>query len=150
MHIEPGVVDGAKIVLSRSQADAYQETYIGGTRSFGMDPPEFKWDTMLDDSRLKVGAIELELVPAPGHSPESVCFYHRAYKALICGDVVFEMNTGRVDFPGGSGETLKESIEGLARLDIEYLLPGHMGVVAGAKIVKANFDFIRSNVFPWL
>ena len=51
---------------------------------------------------------------------------------MICGDVLFEMNTGRVDLPGGDGEALKKSIESLSILDIEYLLPGHMGVVTGS------------------
>jgi glyoxylase-like metal-dependent hydrolase (beta-lactamase superfamily II) len=69
---------------------------------------------------------------------------------LICGDVLFEMNTGRVDLPGGNGEELKKSIEMLSQFDIEYLLPGHMGIVTGAENVVRNFDFIRSNVFQWL
>jgi glyoxylase-like metal-dependent hydrolase (beta-lactamase superfamily II) len=69
---------------------------------------------------------------------------------LACGDVLFEMNTGRVDLPGGNAEDLKKSIESLSQLDIEYLLPGHMGIVSGADKVVQNFDFIRSNVFAWL
>ena len=115
---------------------------------FGLTPPEFKADYTLEDNRLNAGDIELELILAPGHSPECVCFYHRQLKALVCGDVLFEMNTGRVDLPGGNGDALKKSIEALSRLDIEYLLPGHMGIVTGAAKVAANFDFIRSNVFP--
>jgi glyoxylase-like metal-dependent hydrolase (beta-lactamase superfamily II) len=58
------------------------------------------------------------------------------------------MNTGRVDLPGGNDDDLKKSIEALSRLDIEYLLPGHMGVVVGAEKVAENFNFIRKNVFP--
>lgn len=69
---------------------------------------------------------------------------------LICGDVVFNQNTGRVDLPGGRGEDLKHSIEELAKLDIEYLLPGHMGIVQGAQKVKDNFEFVRKYVFSWL
>jgi len=69
---------------------------------------------------------------------------------MISGDVVFAGNTGRVDFPGGSGAQLKESIEGLSKLDIEYLLPGHMGIVSGKDNVQKNFEFVRKNVFPWL
>ena len=60
------------------------------------------------------------------------------------------MNTGRVDLPGGQADDLKKSIDTLAKLDIEYLLPGHMGVVAGAENVKQNFEFIKKNVFQWL
>lgn len=143
-------LSGAKIALHPDQARNYQNVYINGTRLFGMTPPEFKCDCTINDSRLSAGGIELELELAPGHSPESVCFYYRPDKVLVCGDVIFEMNTGRVDFPGGDGVTLKKSIEALSRLDIEYLLPGHMGIVAGAEKVAANFDFVRSNVFPWL
>ena len=69
---------------------------------------------------------------------------------MICGDVIFAGNTGRVDFPGGSGKLLKESIENLSNLDIEYLLPGHMGIVAGKERVQKNFEFVRNNVFPYL
>ncbi|MDP2989758.1 MAG: MBL fold metallo-hydrolase, partial [Kiritimatiellota bacterium] len=143
-------LSGAKIALHHIQATNYQSVYIDGTRLFGITPPEFKWDYAINDSRLSAGGVELELILSPGHSPDCVGFYHRPDKVLVCGDVLFEMNTGRVDFPGGDGDTLKKSIEALSRLDIEYLLPGHMGIVAGAEKVAANFDFIRSNVFPWL
>jgi hydroxyacylglutathione hydrolase len=79
-----------------------------------------------------------------------VCYYLHKEKVLICGDVLFDMNTGRVDLPGGDADALKQSIESLAKLNVEYLLPGHMGVVAGADKVKENFIYIKFNVFPWL
>jgi glyoxylase-like metal-dependent hydrolase (beta-lactamase superfamily II) len=142
-------LSGAKIALHPVQQQNYRSVVIDGARLFGMTPPEFKWDSSLDTC-LSVGGIDLELILSPGHSPECVCFYHRPSKVLVCGDVLFEMNTGRVDLPGGNGDALKKSIGALFRLDIEYLLPGHMGIVAGAEKVAANFDFIRSNVFPWL
>lgn len=143
-------LSGAKIALLPVQQDNYRAVVIDGARMFGLTPPEFKSDFILEDSHLNSGGIELELILAPGHSPECVCFYHRQLKALVCGDVLFEMNTGRVDLPGGNAEALKKSIEALSRLDIEYLLPGHMGMVTGTANVAANFDFIKSNVFPWL
>ncbi|MFO8010692.1 MAG: MBL fold metallo-hydrolase, partial [Dehalococcoidia bacterium] len=62
----------------------------------------------------------------------------------------FAGNTGRVDFPGGSGKQLKESINALSKLNAEHLLPGHMGIVSGAEKVRQNFEFVRKNVFPWL
>ncbi len=142
-------ISGAKILMHPVQQQNYRSVVIDGARMFGLTPPEFKWDGSLD-TRLSAGGVELELMLSPGHSPECICFYHRPDKVLVCGDVLFEMNTGRVDLPGGNSDALKKSIEALSRLDIEYLLPGHMGIVAGAAKVKANFDFIRSNVFPWL
>jgi glyoxylase-like metal-dependent hydrolase (beta-lactamase superfamily II) len=114
-----------------------------------MEPPEFEEDSLLDD-KLNTGNMEFELLHAPGHSPDSMCFYCRDEGLLICGDVVFAQSTGRVDFPGGNAEEIKCSIEGLALLDIEYLLPGHMGFVKGRDSVKGNFEFIRQYIFPLL
>jgi len=122
---------------------------VGVSRVFGMSPIDIREDALLDAS-LHTGSLEFEIINAPGHSPDSLCFYNRDQSVLICGDVVFAGNTGRVDFPGGGGDQLRESIEGLSRLDIEHLLPGHMGMVSGREKVQRNFDFVRQNVFPWL
>jgi hydroxyacylglutathione hydrolase len=143
-------LSGAKIALHPIQKQNYQLVVIDSDRLLGEEPVGFKEDYLLDEKLLIVGDTEIQLIPSPGHTPDSVCFYLKKDKALVCGDVLFEMNTGRVDLPGGSAAALKKSIEELAKLDIEYLLPGHMGVVAGAERVQANFDYIRRNVFPWL
>lgn len=117
--------------------------------NFGAEPKEFKEDSLLDN-KLNTGNIEFELLHAPGHSPDSICFYSQKEGILICGDVVFAQSTGRVDFPGGNAEEIKRSIERLSQLDIEYLLPGHLNIVKGKESVKRNFDFVREYVFPWL
>jgi hydroxyacylglutathione hydrolase len=110
----------------------------------------FTEDGLLDDERLDGDGTELELIPSPGHSPDSVCFYDRKEKVLVCGDVIFCQNTGRVDLPGGNADELKQSIERLSQLPIEYLLPGHMNIVTGAEEVGRNFDFVKEYVFKWL
>jgi hydroxyacylglutathione hydrolase len=143
-------LSGAKIALHPVQKQNYQLVVVDGARLFGLEPPAFAEDYLLDDSLLMSGSLKMELIPSPGHSPDCVCFYDRAAKVLLCGDVLFEMNTGRVDLPGGNGVLLKKSIESLSALAVEYLLPGHMDVITGAGNVAANFDFIRSNVFPYL
>ena len=94
--------------------------------------------------------MEFKFIQSPGHSLDSICFYAKQEKILICGDVIFSQNTGRVDLPGGNAEELKHSIEKLSELEIEYLLPGHMNIVTGATEVKNNFEFVRENVFSWL
>jgi glyoxylase-like metal-dependent hydrolase (beta-lactamase superfamily II) len=143
-------LSGASITIHPVQKEYYPQIILEGVRHFGMSPMEFKEDSCLENSRLSTGGIELELIRAPGHSPDCVCFYRREDKVLICGDVIFNQNTGRVDLPGSSAAEMKKSIDGLAQLEIEYLLPGHMEVVAGAKQVRHNFDFIRENIYPWL
>ena len=143
-------VSEAKITLHPLQKENYDFVVIEGARIFGMEPTELTEDTIFDSDRLAIDGAEWEMILAPGHSPDSVCFYNRTEKILICGDVLFDMNTGRVDLPGGNGNELKTTIESLSELDIELLLPGHMGTVNGAEGVKANFEFIKGNVFPWL
>jgi hydroxyacylglutathione hydrolase len=143
-------LSGAKIALHPVQKENYRRVVIDGARFFGMEPLELTEDSVLDGSTLGNDSAEMEMIVSPGHSPDCVCFYNRKDRVLVCGDVIFEMNTGRVDLPGGNGGDLKKSIESLSQLDIEYLLPGHMDIVSGAEKVTANFDFIRSNVFAWL
>jgi hydroxyacylglutathione hydrolase len=143
-------LSGAMVALCPVQKKNYQLVVVDGARLFGMKPGEFTVDYLLQDPVLKSGNSKIEIIPSPGHSPDSVCFFPRQEKVLICGDVIFEMNTGRVDLPGGNADDLKNSIEALSKLDIEYLLPGHMGIVTGAEKVKQNFEYVRSNVFQWL
>jgi glyoxylase-like metal-dependent hydrolase (beta-lactamase superfamily II) len=140
-------ISGAKIALHPVQKQNYQLVVVDGARLFGIEPPDFAEDYLLDDNLLN---NSVRLIPSPGHSPDCVCFYNRADRWLACGDVLFQMNTGRVDLPGGDGPLLKKSIEALSVLDVEYLLPGHMGVIVGAAEVAENFSFIRREVFPWL
>lgn len=143
-------LSGARILAHPQQKRYYDVTVTETSRLFGMPGKELKEDGLLEESRWVVGSLEFELIPSPGHSPDSICFYCRKEKFLICGDVVFDRNTGRVDLPGGSATELKKSIENLAKLEIEYLLPGHVGIVRGLKEVQNNFDLIREQVFPWL
>ncbi len=143
-------VSGAKIILHPRQKDFWEATVNQTSRFFGFPPVEFTPDSFLDDDKLNAGEMEFELIPSPGHSPDSICFYCQSEKILICGDVIFNQNTGRVDLPGGGADQLKASIERLSRLEIEYLLPGHMDIIVGREKVKANFEFIKKYVFGYL
>lgn len=143
-------LSGAKIALHPIQKQNYHLVVIDADTLLGVEPVTFKEDYLLDENVLEASDIKIDLIPCPGHSPDCVCYYLKKEKVLICGDVLFDMNTGRVDLPGGSALALMKSIESLAKLDIEYLLPGHMDIVAGADKVKANFEYIKTNIFPWL
>ncbi len=141
---------GAKIAIHPVQKEFYHVTVVETSEFFGFQPLGFTEDSCLDGNRLQAGTMEFELIHSPGHSPDSICFYCAKDKVLICGDVIFDGNTGRVDLPGGNAGELVKSIRELSQLDIEYLLPGHMGIISGAAKVKDNFDFIRENVLKWL
>ncbi|MFA5317763.1 MAG: MBL fold metallo-hydrolase [Dehalococcoidales bacterium] len=141
---------GAKIVGHPLHQKYYQATIKKMGNYFGMTGLEFETDSYMENGKLDIGHLVLEVIPSPGHAPEQVCFYSPEEKFLVCGDVIFAQNTGRVDLPGGNAKDLKQSIESLSQLDIDYLLPGHMGIIAGKEKVQQNFEFIRNTVFNWL
>jgi glyoxylase-like metal-dependent hydrolase (beta-lactamase superfamily II) len=114
---------------------------------FGMPFPELKFDLQMEEGEWEVNGVRLEIYKTPGHSPGSMCVYWPEKKALVCGDLIFRESVGRVDFPGGSGEQLKESIRRMSKLDVEHLLPGHMEMVNGAGDVRKNFDLIEKYFF---
>jgi len=139
-------LSGAEILLHPVQKQFGQVAAVQTSEFFGVSAVEFSEDRLMDNDKLNLGEMEVELIPSPGHSPDSVCYYLPKDKALFCGDVIFNQNTGRVDLPGGGADQLKASIERLSQLDIEYLLPGHMDIVVGRENVKNNFDFIKKYV----
>jgi hydroxyacylglutathione hydrolase len=143
-------LSGAEILLHPVQKQLGQAAAVQTSQFFGVAAAEFSEDRLMDNDKLNLGETEIELIPSPGHSPDSVCYYIPADKVLICGDVIFNQNTGRVDLPGGSADQLKASIERLSQLDVEYLLPGHMNIVVGRENVKNNFDFIKKYVLGYL
>jgi len=57
---------------------------------------------------------------------------------------------GRTDFPGGDSNLLKQSIERLSKLDVEYLLPGHGDIVKGRDKIKRNFEYVAGVYYDLL
>jgi len=70
------------------------------------DPSKF----LEEGDTVTFGQTSLKVLFAPGHSPASICFYNESDGFIIGGDVLFQGSIGRTDLPGGSYETLMESI----------------------------------------
>ncbi len=87
------------------------------------DPNRF----VVDHERIQFGALEFQVIFAPGHSIGHIAFYNEAHKVLIGGDILFKGSFGRTDLPGGSMEILKKSIhERMFTLpDDTVVYPGH-------------------------
>ncbi len=107
-------------------------------------------DFFLTEGDLAAGDIQLQVFHTPGHSPGSVCLYWPAQKLLITGDLIFKEGLGRTDLPGGDGNLIKVSIQRMAELDIEWVLPGHGEIIVGREAVKANFDQLASYWFAYV
>ena len=66
---------------------------------------------------------DFEVIHTPGHTIGGICLYNG--ETLISGDTVFANGGfGRYDL-GGDINMLRDSLEKLSKLDVEYLLPGH-------------------------
>jgi hydroxyacylglutathione hydrolase len=98
---------------------------------FGLSPPPIpRVDGHLKEGDVFTvgnGALRIEVLETPGHSPGSVTL--RAGHDLIVGDALFAGSIGRTDLPGGDTETLLRSIREklLGFPDDTRVHPGHMG-----------------------
>ncbi|WP_199554483.1 MBL fold metallo-hydrolase [Sandaracinobacteroides hominis] len=75
-----------------------------------------------DGERFHLGALEVEVLATPGHTP--ACVSYRIGDAVFVGDTLFmpDYGTARADFPGGDAATLYASIQRLLALPPETRL----------------------------
>jgi len=136
-------LSGARIALHRLEEKFLHAGAREVSLIFGVEPPEFKVDTLLADE-LSTGAANFRVLHTPGHTPGSISLYSEEHRALICGDLLFEYGVGRTDLPGGDTEALRKSIEETSRLDIDFLLLGHGNIVKGKDAVRHNFECVKN------
>lgn len=143
--------NGALMTLSREEDEFYRQAGRMFFQAFGARSPQITPLFYLREGNLSLGAknrvTNIKVLLTPGHSPGSLSFYLEEEKILISGDVVFSGSIGRTDFPGGSPSLLRQSIDRLSQLDVEYLVPGHStelgNIIAGKDKVTHNFQTVK-------
>lgn len=104
--------------------------------------------------RVAVGAIEVELLHTPGHTPGSQCFLVEGH--LVAGDTLFLQGCGRTDLPGSDPEAMYQSLTTrLARVpDDAVLYPGHLYSQAPSATMgetrRGNIVFRPRSAEEWL
>jgi hydroxyacylglutathione hydrolase len=141
---------GSRTIIAIHEAELGFVNKLAPHYGTAMGVTDFEPQILLREGELGVGDIKFQIIHAPGHSPGSICIYWPQEKALITGDVIFYQGIGRTDLPGGSGQSLKESIKALSTLDVEHLLPGHGEVVSGRALVKSNFSEVERMWFQYI
>jgi glyoxylase-like metal-dependent hydrolase (beta-lactamase superfamily II) len=120
-----------RTVIPASEADAvtrWDETRLT-FRATGQTCERFTFTgTIAPGARLTLGALDWEVLGAPGHDPHSLMLYCAAERVLISADALWENGFG-VIFPeleGESGFAEQQAVlEMIARLDVRTVIPGH-------------------------
>lgn len=146
-------IEGVTAVLERVAVPvhAHREEAALITRVTGLDPSDVVAHHGGD--RVAVGAVEVELLHTPGHTPGSQCFLVDGM--LIAGDTLFLQGCGRTDLPGSDPASMYESLQRLAGLpDDTAIYPGHRYSVASsgtlAAVKETNMVFKPATREAWL
>jgi len=78
-----------------------------------------------EGDKIELGELTLEVLHTLGHTAGSICLYAPKQRILFSGDTIFSDGVGRTDLPTGDAAALSNSIEGLLKLDVQNIYPGH-------------------------
>jgi glyoxylase-like metal-dependent hydrolase (beta-lactamase superfamily II) len=106
-------------------------------------PPREPDGLLADGQELSLGALELEVIYTPGHSPGHVMFHLANEKILVGGDLIIGGSIGRTDLPDSDHAALEQSIRRIMKLPPETrLLPGH-GDISTLAAERDSNAFVR-------
>lgn len=128
----------AKIAIHEADAACLSDDSLSLARGFGrLFRGKAKADIILHDGDiLSFGKKEIKVIHTPGHTKGGVTYMIDDH--LFTGDTLFYLSIGRTDFPGGSYETLNDSVCRLFDMEGEFTVyPGHDR--------KTSLDFERKN-----
>jgi len=102
--------------------------------------------------KVGIGAIEIELLHTPGHTPGGQCFLLDG--RLVAGDTLFLDGCGRTDFPGGNVDDMFRSLQNLASLAGDpTVFPGHWYSIEPSaslsEVKRSNYVYRASNLDQW-
>lgn len=114
-----GIGDRIKIVQ-----DTFGKVFNEGTE-FQRDGSQFD-QLFVEGDSIHIGQLRMDVLHTPGHTP--ACLTYVTGDAAFVGDTLFmpDFGTARCDFPGGSSETLFQSIQKILMLpDETRIFVGH-------------------------
>ena len=74
--------------------------------------------------------MRFRAIHSPGHARGHLCFYEENQRVLVGGDMAAGASTIVIDPPDGNMQDFLSSLERLAALDADVLLPGHGTMIA--------------------
>ncbi|MDA8388168.1 MAG: MBL fold metallo-hydrolase [Nitrospiraceae bacterium] len=116
---------GAPVALHADEIEIYSgvrdQAALWGYEIDPLPPPDV---FLKDGDYVEVGAVRMEVIHTPGHSPGGICLYGPGL--AVTGDTLFAGSIGRTDFYGGDHGLIMRSLRRLAALPGDTIvLPGH-------------------------
>ncbi|GHH91100.1 MBL fold metallo-hydrolase [Streptomyces capillispiralis] len=111
---------------------------LTGTKVRALDPALRLGDEGLAAGNvIRVGGLELRVVPTPGHTADSLCFHLPADRAVLTGDTILGRGTTVVAHPDGRLGDYLDTLRRLRSLTVDdgvhTVLPGHGPVLEDAQ-----------------
>jgi len=135
-HLHPDHAPAARDLEMRTGAPIFTltgdpvDTGCGATPTYPLTPDHMHWD---------VGEDTLSVVPAPGHTPDHVCFFLERSRLLFTGDAVLGRGSTLIAPPEGNMLEFMHTLKMLVGLQPQVLAPGHGPVVRNA-LAKLDED----------
>jgi len=101
---------GAQLAIHQDDAEWLVTDQGAYARMLGVSSPGPAADVLLEEGDdIAFGNERLQVIHTPGHSLGGISLVGDG--VVFCGDTLFSMGVGRVDLPGGSWETLLNTIK---------------------------------------
>jgi glyoxylase-like metal-dependent hydrolase (beta-lactamase superfamily II) len=143
---------GLAELLERQSVPVHVNTHEADwvSRVTGIAPSELT--SHVHGDKVSIGALEIELLHTPGHTPGSQCFLLDG--RLVAGDTLFLDGCGRTDFPGGNVDDMFRSLQALAQLPGDpTVFPGHWYSTDPSasleEVKRSNYVYRASNLEQW-
>ncbi len=106
-------------------AEAFSAPILGSADT--LERVQLKGRALADEALLEPGDLEGSLVAlhTAGHSADHVSYFFERRRAVFTGDLVLGTGSSAILYPDGSVSEYLTSLERLATLEPEILLPGH-------------------------
>jgi hydroxyacylglutathione hydrolase len=116
---------------------------VGKMYGFPCDPPPPPDFDLAELATVAIGALQLDVIHTPGHSPGHVIFWCRDRAFCIGGDLLFAGSIGRTDLPGSNPEDMEQSLRQILELpDATDVYAGHMAPTSIGRERRVN-PFLR-------
>lgn len=132
----------ARIVFGNSMF----ESMIRGQYEISKDFFTIKVQRKLEGGeKLNLGGVSFTVIHLPGHSIGSIGLFNEEHRLFISGDTIYADGAiGRYDLESADPAQLRDSLDTIAGLGIDILLPCHN------RIVKSGADsMIKNTVRQW-